>query len=77
MKRSNLAKVELYTLMIGLSTDLIEEATGSKLEKLDATLDARLERALTYNNVKELKEVHLRLDEMLQNLKHKSMYAWT
>lgn len=75
MARTNMAKVEFYKLLIGLALDLIEEHTGSKLITIDASLDHRLECAIEYHNVKELKEVYLRLDEMLQNAKRRGIYA--
>lgn len=75
MRRANSGKVEFYKTMISIATDLIEELTGSKLEAIDASIEPRLERALEFSNIKELKELHLRLDEMLAVTKKKGIFA--
>lgn len=75
MRRANSGKVEFYKTMITIATDLIEELTGSKMDALDPSIEPRLERALEFSNTKELKELHLRLDEMLAVTKKKGIFA--
>lgn len=75
MKRTNLAKVEFYRTTIYLAIDLIEERTGSKLHTLDVNIESKVENALAYRNVTELKKLHLALSELYDRVKKRALIA--
>lgn len=75
MRRANLAKVEFYRTAIYLAMSLIEERTGKKLATLDADIERKVEKAIEFSSVVELKKLHLALDEMYTRVKKKALIA--
>jgi len=75
MKQANFGKVEFYRVAINTVTSLIEERTGRKMHAINPTIEAKVETAIEYGNVKELKELHLKLSEMYDTLKKKALTA--
>lgn len=69
MKQANFGKVEFYRVTINTAISLIEERTGRKMHDIDCTIEGRVERAIEFANVKELKELHEALGEMYESSK--------
>jgi hypothetical protein len=75
MKRTDSAKAAFYRVGIYLVVELIEERTGKKLATLDVDIERRIDNAIEYSNVKELKELHLALGEMYEKVKKRALIA--
>lgn len=75
MKRVNTAKVEFYRVTIQTCVALIEERSGRSIRLLDMTIEPKLENALLYGNVTELKKLHLALAEMYDRVKKRALIA--
>lgn len=75
MNRANSGKVEFYKVAIHLAMSLIEERTGRKLHTLDANIEQKVETAIEYGNITELKKLHLALSEMYEVHKKKALIA--
>lgn len=71
----NSAKAGFYATAIHLCMDLIEERTGSKLHTLDPHIERKVETAIEYGNVTELKKLHLALSEMYTRVKKRALLA--
>ena len=73
MKRASSGKVEFYRVAITTAISLIEERRERKMHLIDASIEARIEQALEYGDVKKLKELHTALFEMYEPIKKKAL----
>lgn len=69
--RANTARIDFYKTITTLGIDLIEARTGKTMHEIDPSIENRLEVALHYGNVKELRELHNIIEGMYDAVKRK------
>jgi hypothetical protein len=75
MKRTNSGKVEFYRVTINTAISLIEERSGRKMDVIDPSIEDKVDKAIEYGNVSDLKKIHLALCEMYETVKKRALLA--